>query len=352
MERKGSGGAGEGLPEVRERNLEPGDHVAVLLGDPSGIAPVTESILERCGEKGWFPIYISRFPEKNPAIFAGESVRADIAGRACVLSHGDPLFHSELATIEAASAFFRQKAREAAAAGYSAVCIIREVPPLATHRSERSLVSDLVELKPLFEEGALILACIYRLGENPAATLLNVLRTHPLVVLDGKIIRNFFYIPASDAQRYSLQSLELQHWLDTLREISRQTEILRENEARYRDLLENASDLIQSVDANGRFLFVNRMWRERLGYTREDLDRITLFDVVAPESLAHCRELFARVTSGEDVGTFEAVFRTKSGERVYLEGRANCLIVGGKPRYTRGIFRDITARRKGRDEAP
>ncbi|MDI9633377.1 MAG: PAS domain S-box protein [Methanolinea sp.] len=352
MERKGSGGAGEGLPEARERNLEPGDHVAVLLGDPSGIAPVTESILGRCGEKGWYPIYISRFPERNPAIFAGDSVRAEIAGRACVLSHGDPLFHSQLATVEAARAFFGQKAREAAAAGYSAVCIVREVPPLATHKSERSLVSDLADLKPLFDEGSLVLVCIYRMGETPAATLLNVLRTHPLVVLDGRIIRNFFYIPASDAQRYNLPSLELQHWLDTLREISRQTEILRESEARYRDLLENASDLVQSVDANGRFLFVNRTWRERLGYTREDLERITLFDVVAPESLSHCRELFARVTSGEDVGTFEAVFRAKSGERVYVEGRANCLMVGGKPRYTRGIFRDITARKKGRDAGP
>jgi len=337
---------GEGLMDGQGREIEPGDHVAVLFRETGEQAEVTELIRDRCEKKRWYLLYIARFPEKNPAIFRDDALGAKREGT-CILSCDDPQFHRTFATTESARTFIRKKAEEAVTGGYSSLCIIREVPPLVSHRSSQSLVSDMADLEPLFREGSLILVCMYKLGESPPTTLQNVLRTHPLVILDTKLLENFFFIPSSDAKRYSLPSLELQHWVDTLREVSLRTEALRENEARYRDLLENASDLIQSVDAEGRFLYVNRKWRETLGYTPEDLGHMTLFDVIDPVSLDHCRELFRRVTTGEETGSFNAVFRAKSGKRVYLEGRANCLILGGRPRYTRGIFRDITDERAG-----
>ena len=51
----------------------------------------------------------------------------------------------------------------------------------------------------------------------------------------------------------------------------RSEEQRRASEERYRDLFENANDLIQSVSPEGRFLYVNRAWRDTLGYTEEDL---------------------------------------------------------------------------------
>ncbi len=44
--------------------------------------------------------------------------------------------------------------------------------------------------------------------------------------------------------------------------LKRSEEKLLESEQRYRDLFENANDLIQSVGADGKFLYVNRAWRE------------------------------------------------------------------------------------------
>jgi len=60
-------------------------------------------------------------------------------------------------------------------------------------------------------------------------------------------------------------------------------EALRESEERYRDILDNASDLIQSVDPNGSFLFVNRAWKETLGYTDEEIAGLNVFDVISPQ---------------------------------------------------------------------
>jgi DNA-binding response OmpR family regulator len=69
----------------------------------------------------------------------------------------------------------------------------------------------------------------------------------------------------------------------------RAEEALRESEERFRDLFENATDLIQSVTPDGQFLFVNRAWRETLGYSKEQVAGLTLFDIIHPDSQAHCK---------------------------------------------------------------
>ncbi len=123
-------------------------------------------------------------------------------------------------------------------------------------------------------------------------------------------------------------------------------EALRESEEQYRDLFENANDLIHSVTPDGRFLYVNRAWRKTLGYTQEEIDGLSLFDIIHPDSQAHCMEVFQRVTSGEKVDGVEVIFVTKGGEKITVEGSASCRFVDGKPVATRGILRNITKRKK------
>jgi PAS domain S-box-containing protein len=124
---------------------------------------------------------------------------------------------------------------------------------------------------------------------------------------------------------------------------------LQESEEKYRDLFENASDLIQSVAPDGRFIYVNRAWRETLGYDEEEVAGLNMFDIIHPDSQAHCMEVFQRVISGEVVDKIETVFVTKGGKKIVVEGTADCVFSEGKPDSTRGIFRDITERKKGEE---
>ncbi len=114
----------------------------------------------------------------------------------------------------------------------------------------------------------------------------------------------------------------------------------------FRDLFDNANDLIQSVSPEGLFLFVNRVWMETLGYTKDEVAELTIFDVIAPESLGHCKEAFQQVLSGESLEALEAVFLTKDGRRVHVEGNVNCRFEQERPVSTRAIFRDVTQRKK------
>ncbi len=121
---------------------------------------------------------------------------------------------------------------------------------------------------------------------------------------------------------------------------------LQESQERYYDLFETASDLIQSVALDGHFVYVNRAWREALGYSEAEINHLSLFDIISPDSQAHCQELFGRVLSGETLGNVQAEFVTKDGRGILVEGSASCKFVEGEPVATQSIFRDITHRKQ------
>jgi len=110
----------------------------------------------------------------------------------------------------------------------------------------------------------------------------------------------------------------------------------------YRDILESANDLIQSVAPDGSFLYVNRAWRKTLGYSKKEISGLSLFDIIHPDNQTHWREIFQRVLSGKKVNHIEATFVSKEGRKVYLEGSISCRFAKGKPVVTIGIFRDIS----------
>src|SRR6266542_2661014 len=86
---------------------------------------------------------------------------------------------------------------------------------------------------------------------------------------------------------------------------------LVESEQRYLAVIENASDMIQSVRPDGTFEFVNRAWKATLEYTDDDLSHMTVWDIVHPDSLEHCRIDFMRAIRGEPVDFLETRFVAK-----------------------------------------
>jgi len=127
-------------------------------------------------------------------------------------------------------------------------------------------------------------------------------------------------------------------------------EALRESEERYRNVFEGTSDLIQSIAPDGRILYVNRAWRETLGYSEEEIRNLSVFDIVHPDSRAHCMEVFQRVVSGEKVGIIDATFVTKDGKKIVVEGSADCRFADGRPVSTQGIFRNVTEHKRAEEE--
>src|SRR6185503_17802511 len=77
-------------------------------------------------------------------------------------------------------------------------------------------------------------------------------------------------------------------------ERKRAAEDLLESEKRYRDLFENANDIIYTVNLQGDYTSVNKACEKIVGYTNEEALKMNLSQVIAPEYLADARERLAR----------------------------------------------------------
>ncbi|MGH7628963.1 MAG: PAS domain S-box protein [Gemmatimonadales bacterium] len=121
---------------------------------------------------------------------------------------------------------------------------------------------------------------------------------------------------------------------------------LRESEARYRDLFDNASDLVCVTDLDGSFVYVNRAWHDATGYSDEELRRMRLADLVPPEQYASLADAYARVLAGETVGHLDLTFLTRNGNAVAVEGSASSVVKDGRAVMVRGIWRDVTERKR------
>jgi PAS domain S-box-containing protein len=114
----------------------------------------------------------------------------------------------------------------------------------------------------------------------------------------------------------------------------------------YRGLLDNANDLVQSVAPDGSLLYVNRAWRESLGYDEEEIPGLSIFEIVHPDRRVHCESAFRRVLAGESVRVMETIFVTNDGQQIVLEGNMSCRSDGGSSVATVGVFRDISNRKR------
>ncbi|HSK78957.1 MAG TPA: PAS domain S-box protein [Thermoanaerobaculia bacterium] len=136
---------------------------------------------------------------------------------------------------------------------------------------------------------------------------------------------------------------EVQQALEAIEEAQ---EVLAAREADYRQLVEEASDLIQSVGTDGRFRFVNRAWLETLGYEPAELPALSIWDVVHPSQHGHCREVLSRLLGEGRPERIETVFRGREGREIQVEGSVGVRSEQGAVVATLGIFRDITERRR------
>ncbi|MDJ1469604.1 PAS domain S-box protein [Xanthocytophaga flava] len=122
------------------------------------------------------------------------------------------------------------------------------------------------------------------------------------------------------------------------------TAILARTHAQLQDLFDNANDLIQIISLKGDVLFANRAWQDKLGYSGAEIEKLNIREIVHPQHLKSTLSKFNRIANGEKIYKFQTVFRSKSGQDIYLAGSVSCRYEAGKPTALRCILYDTTER--------
>jgi len=120
---------------------------------------------------------------------------------------------------------------------------------------------------------------------------------------------------------------------------------IRESEERYRELFENANDIIYTHDLQGNFTSLNRSGERITGYSREETVLMNVADVIAPEYLNLAREMIAHKASEKVSTVYEIDIISKHGRRVRLEVSTRLIFSDGKAIGVQGIGRDLTERK-------
>jgi PAS domain S-box-containing protein len=116
-------------------------------------------------------------------------------------------------------------------------------------------------------------------------------------------------------------------------------------EARFRDLFENANDMIFSLDLSGHFLTMNHACENSTGYSRAEAGGLTISDLVAPEERYKIDCLFDLLLGGDASVILETKIACKSGKEIILEMSARLLQQDGKPQSVEVIARDVSDRK-------
>lgn len=113
----------------------------------------------------------------------------------------------------------------------------------------------------------------------------------------------------------------------------------------FKDIVENAHDLIHLVEPDGKIMYVNRAWEKLLGYSPEEIRGASIYSFVD----AKVRDKFIayrqNILQGRVTKTPITIgLVSEKGNTVYVEGAITLRTLNGKPLYTLGIFRDVTIR--------
>ena len=123
---------------------------------------------------------------------------------------------------------------------------------------------------------------------------------------------------------------------------------LQQSEIRFRIVFENAPLGIAIADLEGKFIEVNHAFYNLLGYSKDEVEHLSFFDITHPEDRNRTRQLSQEVRSGKrDSYLQEKRYLSKDGRVVWAVVRATGVRDrAGNIAYWIGIMEDITERRK------
>lgn len=121
---------------------------------------------------------------------------------------------------------------------------------------------------------------------------------------------------------------------------------LRQSEERYRDLVENAHDIIYEHDLEGNYTASNMASEQITGYSLQETLQLNLRQTVAPECWEKATSMLRRKLAGEETTAYELEIVTKQGRRVAVEVNTRLVYHNGVAVGVQGIARDVTQRKQ------
>jgi len=126
-------------------------------------------------------------------------------------------------------------------------------------------------------------------------------------------------------------------------------EELRKSEKKYRDLVENISEVLYAVDSDGVMAYISPSIESIIGYSPSEIIGRSFAEFVDEENLPPIRENFQKPLSGQNISG-EYRITTKSGEPRWIQTSTHPIVMENRVIGTQGVLMDITDRKRAEDQ--
>ena len=339
------------VPTLKEQieSLQPGDHVCAITSGTAVARSVVVPFVQRSLARKEMCFYAvgERGVEEAVAELtqAGIDVEQAREEGALTLLSGREYMPLEEFDGSAFLGLFKARTQQALNAGFNGAAFVAEMTwGLQLEVALDAIMEYEARLNTeFFPSQRAIALCIYQRQRFSAEFLQAALRSHPLAIVEDKLISNPYYEPPellaqpSEAARAEWMMTQLVRWAEDREE-------LRRSHDRLGALIENATDGITVVDAEGRILYEGPS-SERLGYRPEEMVGRSSMDFLSPEDAASVVDKIRRALENpEGVQTIRVRAVRRDGSTVDVEAVGRRLRDPANPPYVVFNWRDISER--------
>ncbi len=191
--------------------------------------------------------------------------------------------------------------------------------------------------------------CQYDRRRFAPEVIRDVIRTHPLVVVDGRVCRNFYYVPPGEMLGPDRLSHEVDRLLENIVQREQAEEALRDSEHRLSLVLEGSRDAFWDWDMVADRMTYSARWREVLGAAPATMrDEGPWRRILHPDDFERVRAALVGHVEGR-AEHYEVEYRVRALDGSWRWVLARAKVVarrpGGVPARMAGTLTDVTERR-------
>ena len=273
-------------------DFKPGDHLCCLyetekehrallapflrqgLEHGEKVLYIVDSVLERSGEGAHTAETVLDYLREDPSTGSGRGLDVEpclASGQFGIVPFDDALMPDGVFDPDGAIALLRAETERALAEGYLALRVTDEMTwALRGLPGAKRLIEYEAKLNEFFPGSKCIGLCQYDRRRFAPAVLLDVLTTHAIAVVGGRIYDNPYYVPPTDLFGADLPAATLRHWLENLATQKTAEKALRESARQLESqeqfitrVMESIPSSLVVIDRSLRVVSANRNFLEK-----------------------------------------------------------------------------------------
>ncbi|RLI75576.1 hypothetical protein DRO97_02985, partial [Archaeoglobales archaeon] len=242
----------------------------------------------------------------------------------------------------------KEAERQAIKEGYAGLRATGEMTWVFTRLpGVEKLIEYEAKLNYFFPKSRCVAICQYNENKFDAEMLLDVILTHPKLIIYDSLCENPYYIPPDVFLARMKKELSKEIYERLRNEISYKRKIedkLKEKEKKYRELFELIPDMVLILDLDGNIVEVNATAEKITGYSREELLKMNVKQLLSDYDAKKADERIKQVIK-DGYAVVELKRKRKDGTFYYAEVHARLIDYNGRKAIL-SIDRNITQRKE------